>query len=712
MNELTFTIADFSLRSGYMVSGGNPGTPTLATETKTVTVMLEEGQTVTGASIRATLSAPATWAALSNIGGQHAEPGGTRDIDLSAIITGAGTFSIEFSFRANGTKQAVDGAYSSYLQYSGIVIRVQYDGEPVPVPPPVTSPETKRICVFAPDSTDFSSNGEAILHPTSCIISEDAGGDYSLTITCPIDSDDLRWQYLQPGAVIKAPVPHTATPTVTLADSSFVYVNTATKLYTRPYIGYTETQNQTTSNSTAFQWIRGKPYAIGDVVINAGGIFKRVQTSARINWLSPPGNTNTPQWMLVGVVATGKKTTKSEKTKVVNTPTLATLAVGDILTKTASYSLAWIRVRTAGGVEGYVQTAHVQEYGDASGGATIAPRDIRSQCFRIYAVNISTDAKEITAEAQHISYDMAQTMLGVCKMTGAAPSSAIAIIQGAEITEEPDTRLIATDLEEPLVTGDYSWSNALDALLNPDNGVVGTTKCKLIRDNHDFFLLKDDKTWSGYRISAGVNMISVDYDKDMSDVVTRVIPVAKDANGDPYLLEEIWLDSPSIGDYPIPRCEVLDIGAQIGKKGVDADGVEQTRLTEEQVIELMHVAAAKRFAEDKADHVAVSVQVEFQHLPDTVEYESISALQNVHLYDMVLVTCKQIGLDEYLQVTGYEWDCTNPDKPRYTSVTLGDTQRRNEWKTPGYKIADGSVQYDKLTPAAKNRLIDLIDSRE
>ena len=708
MYEITIDITDTVLGSSYVVTDGTPGYPTIATAEKTIMVEgLPEYAVIQGVVLTCTVYTSSGYPQISQINSKDVEAGGWRTVDLSDLITGNGQFTLPYRYQSYAQTQAADGRYTNYLMIRSQTVIITFEsGEPpVPPRPPVTTPESTHICLYEPDATDYESNGIAILHPTECIVTEEAGGDYSLSITMPLDFNDLRWQLIRVGSVIKAPVPQTTTPTVTLANASFWRVVRATKVYQRPYVSYTQSANKTTDNSSVFNWKAWSPYSAGDVCIYNGVIYKCISDRGNVNWGAPPSTSGAAGiWTPVGSITSGEKTTKTTSSTTVQTPTLASLVVGEVITNTADYNSSWMRVKTSAGVEGYVQKDDCEYYSDSASGSTIAARVIRMQCFRVYSVSISTDGRELTADALHISYDLGQTMLGACEVIGAAPASAIAILQASELTEEPDKRLMATDLTEPLVTADWSWGSALDAVLDPDEGIVAKLKAKLIRDNQDFFILNNDRTPSGYRISAGVNLIGVDWDRDMSEVITRIIPVAKDASGNPYLLADVYVDSPMIGDYPLPRAEVLEVDAQIGKKGINADGEEKTSLTEAEVIELMQVQAAKRFSEDKADHVNNTVSIEFQHLPDTEEYAEYRALANVHIYDTVLVTCPQIGLSEYLQVTGYEWDCTNPERGHYRSITLGDELRGNSWPTPGYRIKDGSLQLTKLTASARAKI--------
>lgn len=59
------------------------------------------------------------------------------------------------------------------------------------------------ISVYEPNETDFSHNGLRILMPTDCPITETLNGEYSLSITHPLDEWGC-WQYIRENYIIKA----------------------------------------------------------------------------------------------------------------------------------------------------------------------------------------------------------------------------------------------------------------------------------------------------------------------------------------------------------------------------------------------------------------------------------------------------------------------------------------------------------------------------
>ena len=72
------------------------------------------------------------------------------------------------------------------------------------------------LCVYAPDCTDFSTNGLGTIAPSSALVKETLNGEYELEVVHPLD-DAGKWHRLIEGYIIRAPVPSGTTPRVALA---------------------------------------------------------------------------------------------------------------------------------------------------------------------------------------------------------------------------------------------------------------------------------------------------------------------------------------------------------------------------------------------------------------------------------------------------------------------------------------------------------------
>ena len=67
------------------------------------------------------------------------------------------------------------------------------------------------ITIYAPEAQDFSTLGLGALAPYECVVEEQAGGMYELSMTHPMDGGG-KWLNIGVGCIVKAPAPVRATP--------------------------------------------------------------------------------------------------------------------------------------------------------------------------------------------------------------------------------------------------------------------------------------------------------------------------------------------------------------------------------------------------------------------------------------------------------------------------------------------------------------------
>lgn len=509
-----------------------------------------------------------------------------------------------------------------------------------------------KISVFAPKSSDWTTNGLAILMPTSCEVSEQAGGEYELEMVHPCDEWG-KWQYLTTDSIIRVPVPTQVVPAIETAEIAYWRVKTTVTanviVYAKPLI-YT----YTISPSGASAWVAGRAYTQGTYVTYNGGIFRYTGPSNTVSTVNPA---QAPYWVLISpydpTQSYGEYTGGGK---------VGELEAGAVFLKLGTYNSDWIRVRIADGIEGYVKTTFCEFYEAASD--AFPARTITTQCFRVYKVTTDSEDASVTVNARHISYDLYSNCIGACEVQRATPATAIMMMQTSLQME--DVRTIATNITDTTVTADWSWNNAVFALLDEEVGIVKQLNAKLIRDNNDIFILKNDTVDNGFTIEYGKNLVGANWYTDIEDVITRILPRAQRANGTTLLLPEAYIDSEFIDDYAAIRMEVLDSGLKIGADYEDETGTTIT-LTEEDCYRIMRKQATRRYLVDNADLPEFSLEVEFVMLGDTEEYKQYKDLQKLAPYDTVRIKHTGLGFDTKMQMRAYTWDAINL---RYTTATF------------------------------------------
>lgn len=329
--------------------------------------------------------------------------------------------------------------------------------------------------------------------------------------------------------------------------------------------------------------------------------------------------------------------------------------------------------------------------------AEMIPTRLENQLFRIYEV--VEEEGYVTVRARHVWYDNAQnftTWKGTenTEYTGAAMCRNI-------LTNalSPSPSNVASDCTDTLPVSDldYERKNIVECFLDPENGICEKYGLSLIRNNWDFYCLKEVGYDRGFIAESKKNLLGVECTRNIENVVTRVCPIGKTANGEIVWMNHNglkYLDSTHINDYSHPRLGIIDTGLQIGKDGVTADNI-QAKLLE---------AAQECYSVDEIDLPEVTMTIEFISLGDTEEYAQYRGLDKVYLYDILTVKDEEKGYNYSAQVIGVEHDILTG---QLISVTIGslkqasNTRKIATWQVPevnGANIRLLSIQAGAYAP--------------
>ena len=533
------------------------------------------------------------------------------------------------------------------------------------------------IHVYDPGHEYFNSNGDAVLTPISGSHRQVAGGSYNLTLVHPIDPDG-KWVHLVPDAVIKAPVPEeTIENAFSGLDVDVYKTNQAAALRSGPHEPTTITYGS---------WSAGTTYSVGAKVTydNRNYQCTNFDESSGYIMVPPP---NSPWWTEIARKTSGD-------------PVLVNLKSGTDLYYVSGPTDGWYVMSTTYGLEGYIKADYVT-YDRHLTPAETQPRTIREQLFRITAATVDTKEMRVTVEAEHVSYDLNGVLIDHAKIVRKPPAQALAWIESAFMIEYRG--MIATNMtssEDTNYSAEISGKSGMYAILDPDKGVVPTFDAEFRRDNWDLFVMNKTNTDRGFRIRYGNNLQGVNWKIDRPQV-TRVVPVAKDEDGSELYLDPVkWVDSPHINEYPVIRMERLKVAGQVGKD----DGTETaTNWTAATLREEMTKQAQARFTVDKADQIQHEITVEFERLGDTDEYKDFKALQQVVLYDTVVVMDERVGLGASVTVTEIEYDIL---KEKITALKLTNVNPYNVKNVSGFNVLVNTITGDKLTDDAGDGIRD------
>lgn len=475
------------------------------------------------------------------------------------------------------------------------------------------------ICIFDKSAADFSGNGLGPLTPSKCEVTETLNGSWELTMTHPLDEIG-KWTRLQPGRIIKAPVP--AAPAYAATKPS----------------GSAETRKiYKVSTST------GERLHLRQSPSMSAKILSRYKNGTEVSTIAESGS-----WMEV--------TTPDGKH-------------GYMWAK----SLTFVRTETIGGTGG-------------TESEIIKKTQLREQPFRIY--KISTSLKDgVTVNARHLFYDLADNLMEDYKPEGATASEVAAQILAK--CKTPSGFVMHCEMT---TTGTAEWTqkNPVEALLG-DESLADTWKAELSRDWWDIYAIDRVGVDRPVTIREKKNLKGFSMEKDESDVITRLVPVGKNKDGDPLYLPEGYIDSQYINDYANPKWGVLEVSdASVGSKG-------KGKLTTDEAYAKMREAAQKEF-DAGCDMAALTVDVDFVQIGDTVEGRDVAELNNMYIGDGVWVISPTTGVKMQARITDYTFDCI---ARRYTQMTLGTVSAMlDSVSVTGKQLPGGIITGTKIAPGA------------
>ena len=534
------------------------------------------------------------------------------------------------------------------------------------------------ISVYNKGNQAYEKNGNVVVMPLDGKVRMIAGGNYDLQMTCPMDPEG-RWLHLIEEAVIKAPVPEETIENAFTGLDADVYVTTE-----EAAIRSGPSEPTTITYTT---WSVSADYAVGAKVTwnNKNWQCNYYDETSPYAHVAPGSS---PWWVQIARTTSGS-------------PALANLKTGTDLYYISGPDDGWYKMSTTYGLEGYIKSSQVQ-YDRHLMPAETQPRVIKDQLFRIKTVNTDSDARTVTINARHVSYDLNGTQIDEVKIVRKAPTEALALIQTGFMQEYRG--VIATDMissTDASYSAEISGKSGMYALLDPDRGVVPCFGAEFRRDNWDLFMMAPTETDRGFRIRYRNNMRGVQWKRDTSKMVTRWVPVAKAEDGSNLYLDPVrWVDSTHINDYEVVYMDRLKVNGQVGKD----DGTEtDTVWTEAALRAEMEAQAQSKFDVEHTDEAVHEITVVFEMLGDTAEYPWLKDLQKLLLYDTVIAINEDIGLSVNVTVEELEYDIV---KKKITAAKLTNVKAYNVKNVSGFNVLDNSITGDKLTDEAGDQLTE------
>ena len=226
--------------------------------------------------------------------------------------------------------------------------------------------------------------------------------------------------------------------------------------------------------------------------------------------------------------------------------------------------------------------------------------------------------------------------------------------------------------ESDITTGGTAYfvrRNLMDAINGEDSPTfIQTWGGEILYDNFKIIINERIGGDYGVEIRYGKNMDGLIYTVDMSDVVTRIIPVAY--NGRTMSGNTPWVDSDNINKYA--KKYIREVKFEDVKLAEDAsDGEEDDIIicADQTALDAALTQKCEDMYAAGADLPAVTIEVTMIDLAKTEQYKDFENLVTVGLGDAVHCYNYKLGITTDARVIKLTWDCI---RNQAGEMTLGD----------------------------------------
>ena len=301
---------------------------------------------------------------------------------------------------------------------------------------------------------------------------------------------------------------------------------------------------------------------------------------------------------------------------------------------------------------------NLAEYFDIDAVIYLDDADGKVQQFRLERPEKTLDS--LRAFGWHISQDLAHDMIlndAWITQTGSAVLPDL-LQAGISETRFTGTSDITTENSLRIVR-----SSVLNALIgDQDNSFINRFGGEIERDNFTVNMKSRLGADRGYRIAYKKNLTGLHITDDASTIVNRIVPTFLNASDAAVLLPETYIDSDRIDDTAVPHVRSIHYGDI--KVGEEVDGVVPYPTLASAYSEVRDRVAAMYDA--GIDRPALTVDIEFVQLRNTLEYADFEMLETVLLGDTIRADYEDYTVTN--RVVAYEWDAL---LKRYNKIILG-----------------------------------------
>lgn len=252
-------------------------------------------------------------------------------------------------------------------------------------------------------------------------------------------------------------------------------------------------------------------------------------------------------------------------------------------------------------------------------------------------------------------------------------------------------------------TSYYVRKNFIEAVQSDDeNSFLNRWGGEVAYNNYTIYCNERIGSDYGARAEMGYNCIGISEEVDMTDVVTRIVPVA--FNG--HTIQEKttpWIDSPLIDTYPVVYTRVIEFNDVKLRKDA-SDGDEENGITICETVEELQEKLkelCKQQYDAGIDKPSIGYSCDMEELEGTEEYGDVIGLEKIGLGDTVHCKNKRLDITTEARVIAITYDCIkkknkNVELGKFLNKYVSDMTSIRQ-KIEGAINADGTVKGDMLS---------------
>lgn len=278
------------------------------------------------------------------------------------------------------------------------------------------------------------------------------------------------------------------------------------------------------------------------------------------------------------------------------------------------------------------------------------------QLFRIYRVSKPINGI-VKFFCQHISYDLNMLIVKPFgDQLGINATTALNTILNNTVYSHNFTAVSDIATEKNVVSSApqsvRKWLGTSDGAIN--NLYGGEYEF----DNYIIRLKQNRGQDKGVKITYGKNLSNVNAETNIESTYTSIYPYAFTSNGTYMELPEKIIELSNADQYGEKRTFSLDLSNMFDKDEIVTPSKLRTK-------------ALNYASKNNIDQILQNIKVEFVHLWQSTEYESLAALERVDLGDYVTVKYPELGVDATAKVISYQYNCL---EERYDHIELGEAK--------------------------------------